>query len=561
MKRTSFLWRSLFVMVLFLLICTCSVNAETGEMTVPMPSESTGETYLESEQCNIIMEASDMKPGYHHGVPSNISGYTEVYAKFTLPKRAEIGIDCGLGVCTGDKISYELLLADRKTVVASYTRLWSTTEKTLQNRLLYGVLPAGTYYLHLHNYIAWDCNSFNGLQFTTTYYDETDGIVTDESTEPNDTRDFAAKIEGTQSGYLSYFGDDPCDWYTFEVTKGGADFSLSMEREGCIEYKLYKKGQETPDYEGVIYGTHITHWQTNLDTELAEGSYDLCVIYKDHGADAEYSTYNTRGGLYDITVRAHDQASEEQPSDDQQDSGQASDELSDDEKTLNDAWDALEKSIDEAVKIEKGNYTDESYNALYEAVTAAYFLGLGQYVTTEELKAATARIEAAKDALAVKEEIDTEEPTSKVSSIKVGDTRKYKKNTYKVLSLKSKKVALTKAKNAKSVSVPETIKIKGKTYKVTQIDANAFKAKKIRTVTIGKNVKVIKKNAFKGSKATKIVLKTKLLKKAKIKGCLKGSKVKMVQVRLGSKSQNKKFVKSYKKIFTKANAGKKVMVK
>ena len=99
------------------------------------------------------------------------------------------------------------------------------------------------------------------------------------------------------------------------------------------------------------------------------------------------------------------------------------------------------------------------------------------------------------------------------------------------------------------------------TYKVTQLDANAFKGSKIRTITIGKNVKVVKKNAFKGSSATKLIVKTKLLKKAKVKGCLKGSKIKTVQVKVGNKAANKKFATNYKKIFTKANAGSKVTVK
>lgn len=68
------------------------------------------------------------------------------------------------------------------------------------------------------------------------------------------------------------------------------------------------------------------------------------------------------------------------------------------------------------------------------------------------------------------------------------------------------------------------------------------------------------KNALKGSPATKIIVKTKLLKKSKVKGCLRGSKVKTIQVKVG-KAANKKYVKTYKKYFTKANAGRKVTVK
>ena len=122
-------------------------------------------------------------------------------------------------------------------------------------------------------------------------------------------------------------------------------------------------------------------------------------------------------------------------------------------------------------------------------------------------------------------------------------------------------VAYTKAPNKKSVAVPATVTIEGKTFKVTQVNANAFKGSKIRTVTIGPNVTSIKKNAFKGSKATKLIVKSKLLKKASVKGSLKGSKVKTVQVKVGTKKVNKTYVKKYKKIFTKKNAGKKVTVK
>ena len=78
---------------------------------------------------------------------------------------------------------------------------------------------------------------------------------------------------------------------------------------------------------------------------------------------------------------------------------------------------------------------------------------------------------------------------------------------------------------------------------------------------IGKNVRVIEKNAFKGSKATKMIVKSKYLTKASVKGSLKGSKIKTVQVKVGKKKDNKKYVKKYKKIFTKKNAGKKVKVK
>ena len=123
-------------------------------------------------------------------------------------------------------------------------------------------------------------------------------------------------------------------------------------------------------------------------------------------------------------------------------------------------------------------------------------------------------------------------------------------------------VTYKKAKNAKSVSVPKTVTLyDGKTYAVTTVGAKAFTGKKIRTVTLGANVKKLQKNAFNKSKATKIVVKTKKLTKKSVKGSLKGSKVKRIQVKVGSKKLNKKYAKKYKKYFTRSNAGRRVTVK
>ncbi len=164
------------------------------------------------------------------------------------------------------------------------------------------------------------------------------------------------------------------------------------------------------------------------------------------------------------------------------------------------------------------------------------------------------------------EPVPTPEPTpetkpepSPAVNTSAGTTHNVSGNTYKVLS--GSTVAFSKAANKKSVTVPATVKIGGKTFSVVQVSGKAFTAKKIRTVTIGAKVKKIAANAFKSSKATKMIVKTKLLKKAGVKKSLKGSKIKTVQVKVGKKSANKKFVKKYKKIFTKKNAGKKVSVK
>lgn len=93
--------------------------------------------------------------------------------------------------------------------------------------------------------------------------------------------------------------------------------------------------------------------------------------------------------------------------------------------------------------------------------------------------------------------------------------------------------------------------------------ANIKKAAKlgVTEITLGPKVKKINKNAFKGTRIRTVTLKTKKLKSKSVKGSLKGSKVKKIKVKVGKAKINKKYVKAYKKIFTKKNAGKKVSVK
>lgn len=126
-------------------------------------------------------------------------------------------------------------------------------------------------------------------------------------------------------------------------------------------------------------------------------------------------------------------------------------------------------------------------------------------------------------------------------------------------------------KKWKKVTVPTTLTFKdnkGKkfTYKVTEIAKGSFNKSKATKVIVGKNIKDINDYAFKGAKAKRatIIVKSKnLTSKASVKKCFKGSKFKKVTVKvdLGSKSLNKKYVKKYKKVFTKSNTGVKCSVK
>lgn len=106
---------------------------------------------------------------------------------------------------------------------------------------------------------------------------------------------------------------------------------------------------------------------------------------------------------------------------------------------------------------------------------------------------------------------ETEKPAD--NGVKIGQTHKVGKNTYKVTRTG---VTLTKAAAKRKVTVPATVKIKGKTYKVTAISKQAFKGakSKLTQVTIGKNVRVIEQKAFYGcKKLKKITIQSKVLNK------------------------------------------------
>lgn len=85
-------------------------------------------------------------------------------------------------------------------------------------------------------------------------------------------------------------------------------------------------------------------------------------------------------------------------------------------------------------------------------------------------------------------------------------------NKYIIMSEKKLEVQFTgiSKKSVTSVNIPDTVKIKGQTYKVTNIKSGALRNnKKVKKLTIGKNVKVINMEAFRGCKNLKsIVIKT-----------------------------------------------------
>ena len=131
---------------------------------------------------------------------------------------------------------------------------------------------------------------------------------------------------------------------------------------------------------------------------------------------------------------------------------------------------------------------------------------------------------------------------------------------YKVLngSTKSGTVTLVKPvkKTLKTVKIPATIKIGNYKYKVTEIAKNAFKNnKKLKSVTIGKNVKKIGASAFYGNKALKkIIVQSKVIKtigKNAFKGINSKATIKVPKAKL----------KAYKKTFAKKGQAASVTIK
>ena len=188
----------------------------------------------------------------------------------------------------------------------------------------------------------------------------------------------------------------------------------------------------------------------------------------------------------------------------------------------------------------------------------------------------------------------------------VGSKHVVNGSTYKVTSSKSKTVSFYRSKNASKVTVPSTVRLNGYTFRVTRIAPSAFSTAKtkVKVVSIGKNVSIIGKKAFRncaklvyvkgganvktigvqvfvgcknmkscapfsskklvrvgtkafsGAKKFKTVtVKSKLLKSKDMKNSLTASSVGVVKVNVGSEAVNKKYVKKYKTVFAEKNSG------
>lgn len=141
-----------------------------------------------------------------------------------------------------------------------------------------------------------------------------------------------------------------------------------------------------------------------------------------------------------------------------------------------------------------------------------------------------------------------------------GTTAKVGTANYKVTGATTAEYSGSTQKNPTSITVPATVKIKGKSFKVTSIKAKAFaNKKKLKSVTVGKNIKTIGKQAFfKCPKLNKITFKGTAVTKIGAKAFAKGAKKPTVTT---PKKMKKKALNSFKKKMKKAGLSKKAKYK
>ncbi|MEY8427367.1 leucine-rich repeat protein [Lachnospiraceae bacterium 46-15] len=139
---------------------------------------------------------------------------------------------------------------------------------------------------------------------------------------------------------------------------------------------------------------------------------------------------------------------------------------------------------------------------------------------------------------------------SKSAKVNAGQTRRISGIDYRVTKSGTDNQAEVQAKRVvskkKSIQIADTVKIAGVTCKVTSIAAGACeKNQTLTSVTIGKNVRTIGKNAFyRCKKLKKIDIKSKILKKVKAKAIQGIHKKAIIKA-------PKKQLKKYKKLFSK----------
>ena len=207
----------------------------------------------------------------------------------------------------------------------------------------------------------------------------------------------------------------------------------------------------------------------------------------------------------------------------------------------------------EMTLVKDRDYTVEYINNDKIGTATVVITGIGNFTGSASINFEIVKAES--DENVSKDNKDNKD--SKDSNIKVGMKVSDRKYSYKVtkkdVNGKGGEVEIIgfKKKVLSKVKVAGVIKVNGVSYKVTSVGKKAFANKKIKSVFIGKNVKVIKAKAFFGNKKLKkVTIKSKVLKKVLKKAFFAKRKKKLV-VKVPSKLKKK-----YSKVIKKSKSGK-----
>ena len=169
------------------------------------------------------------------------------------------------------------------------------------------------------------------------------------------------------------------------------------------------------------------------------------------------------------------------------------------------------------------NYTDESWKNLIEIYTVVQ--NLPENADPAVLKEMLSRLAAAKESLKLVMEVPGE-PTE----LALGVEAEFDGGRYRVIDAKKKTAKLVRAKNKKksALYIPSKVTIKGVVCKVVSIGPGAFKGfKRLKKITLSKNIKVVGRQAFYGcKKLCRVVVKGTALRSVK-QGAFKNTSSKM----------------------------------
>lgn len=174
----------------------------------------------------------------------------------------------------------------------------------------------------------------------------------------------------------------------------------------------------------------------------------------------------------------------------------------------------LQAAITQASALKQSDYTPDSWNVYIQAFNNANTVFNNANATEEEVAAAYAAL-----AEAIRNLVPAGIISNPSDTVKEGALVTISDVEYSIVNAErgEAEVSSVNQSDIKNLKIADTVTINGATLKVTSIKAKAFAGmKKLRKITIGKNIVSIGKKAFfKDKNLKKIVIKSKKLKKVK----------------------------------------------